>query len=281
MKGRAIRYSAEEMAWLEESRLMVISDYHRAFVERFGRDDVALSHLNQLRKRKGWKVGRDGARYKGRLRTFNSEETKWLSDNRTLPIKEYLAGFQAVFDRPDVTERKLHALRKAQDWKTGRTGKFEKGNEPHNKGKKCPEGVGGRHPNARRTQFKKGNVPHNAQYLGHERVSKDGYVEISVDETNPHTGFERRYVLKHRWVWEKANGPVPDGYALKCLDGNKLNCDPSNWELVERGLLPHLNGGRHRKHLAYDEAAPELRPVVMTQAKLRHRLGKVRRKLSA
>lgn len=215
MKGRAIPYSADEMAWLETNRLMVVSDYHRAFVERFGRDDVSLVNLHSLRKRKGWK--------------------------------------------------------------TGRTGCFEKGQEPPNKGKKCAPGTGGRHPNARRTQFKKGQAPHNTNYLGHERVSKDGYIEISVDETNPHTGFERRYVLKHRWLWEKANGPVPESHALKCLDGNRLNCDPSNWEPVHRGVLARLNGGRFRKTLPYDEAPAELKPTVLAVAKLKHAAHELRR----
>lgn len=204
MKGRDIPYSAAEMKWLEANRLMVISDYHRVFCAKFGRNDVSAINLHSLRKRKGWK--------------------------------------------------------------TGRTGCFEKGTVPHNKGKPCPPGRGGRSPNARRTQFKKGNLPHNTQYLGHERVSKDGYVEVSVDERNPHTGFERRYVLKHRWLWEKLNGAVPEGYVLKCLDGDKTNCDPSNWAAIPREVLPHLNG---RHGMAYDQAEPEVKPVLMTLAKLK------------
>jgi hypothetical protein len=64
-----------------------------------------------------------------------------------------------------------------------------------------------------------GQLPHNTQYLGHERVSKDGYVEVSIDEVYPHTGYGRRYLLKHVHKWEKANGPVPDGLCLKCVDG--------------------------------------------------------------
>lgn len=209
-KGKWITYSADEMAWLEANRLMVISDYHAAFVEAFGRDDVSAVNLHSLRKRKGWS--------------------------------------------------------------TGRTGCFAKGSTPHNKGKKCEPGKGGRHPNARRTQFKKGNLPHNTRHLGHERIdAEDGYVYISVAETNPHTGFERRYVLKHVWLWEKANGPIPDGHCLKCLDGDKLNTDPSNWECIPRALLPRLAGGnRHRKVLAFDDAEPEVKPVLLTLAKLEH-----------
>lgn len=204
MKGRKISYSAAEMQWLEENRLMVISDYHRAFCERFGRDDVSAVNLHSLRKRKGWK--------------------------------------------------------------TGRTGQFEKGLAPHNKGKPFP--IAATHPNCRKTQFKKGQEPHNTRYLGHERINKDGYVEISVAETNPHTGYERRYVHKHVHLWTQKNGPVPEGHALKCLDGNKLNTDPSNWEAIPRGLLPRLNGGKATRIMAYDSAPAELKPAILAVAKI-------------
>jgi hypothetical protein len=56
-----------------------------------------------------------------------------------------------------VTAQNLHALRKRMGWLTGRTGRFDRGHEPDNKGKRCPEGKGGRHPNARKTEFKKGS----------------------------------------------------------------------------------------------------------------------------
>lgn len=208
MKGLWIAYSADEMAWLKANRLMVISDYHRAFCEAFGRD---------------------------------------------------------------VSAQNLHALRKRKGWKTGRTGHFSPGQEPFNKGTHfCP-------PGCEKTQFKKGHAPHNTNYLGHERVSKDGYAEISIDETNPHTGFERRYVLKHLHLWALANGPVPKGMALKCLDSNRLNTDPANWEPVPRAMLPILNGGRAKRRIAYDKAAPELKPTVLALAKLQHRARAVRK----
>lgn len=211
MKGRAIPYSAAEMAWLEQRKDWVIADLHGAFVETFQRNDVEAKHLHSLRKRRGWK--------------------------------------------------------------TGRTGCFVKGQTPPNKGKKCEPGKGGLHPNARHTQFKSGQKPHNTNYLGHERVSKDGYVEISVAERNPHTGFERRYVLKHRYLWEQANGPLPEGYCLKCL-GEKTDMDLSNWEPVPRAILPRLNGRFGRD---YDAAAPEVKPAIMAIAKLEHRARTLKR----
>lgn len=205
---------------------------------------------------------------KGIYIKYSEAQLRWLKANRTMPIAEYHRAFCSRFRRRDVSMTNLNALRKRKGWRTGRTGCFEKGAVPHNKGKKCRAGTGGRHPNARKTQFKKGNLPHNTNYLGHERLSKNGYIEISVDEVNPHTGFERRYVLKHRWLWEKMHGPVPAGMALKCK-GDRLNTDPSNWELVSRALLPRL-GGRYGR--GYDKAPTELKPTIMAIAKLEQQL---------
>lgn len=254
---------------------MVISDYHRAFCAAFGRDDVTPANLNAYRKRMNWTVGPRKGRTAGRLRKFSGEEKAWLHANCTLPTGEYHAAFVGKFGRQDVTASMLFQLRKRQQWKTGRTGRFVKGQTSHNAGQKCAEGVGGRHPNARRTHFKKGQTPHNAVPLGAERLSKDGYVEISVAERNPHTGAPHRYVHKHVWLWRQANGPVPSGHCLKCLDGNKLNTDPANWEAIPRAVLARLNGGRFRRSLAYDAAPAELKPTVMAVAKLKHRATEV------
>ena len=93
-----------------------------------------------------------------------------------------------------------------------------------------------------------------------------------VSAANPHTGFERRYVFKHRWLWEKKHGPLPKGFVLKCK-GDKSNSDPSNWELVSRAVLARLNQSRDR----YDIAPAELKPTIMAIAKLRDRLGEKQR----
>lgn len=210
---------------------------------------------------------------KGRAIRYSAEEMAWLETNRLLPISEYHAGFAAEFGRSDVSAVNLHSLRKRKGWKTGRTGCFEKGQAPVNKGKPCAPGTGGRHPNARATQFKKGERTGIAQKhykpIGYERITIDGYRERKV---NDGPVFKDRWQLVQRIEWEKANGPIPEGYALKCLDGNKLNCSPENWEPVHRGVLARLNGGRHRKTLPYDAAPPELRPIVMASAKLKHAL---------
>lgn len=210
---------------------------------------------------------------KGYAIPYGKAELAWVKRHCTLPRRKAWERFQRTFGRSDVSLTNFTALCKRKGWLTGRTGCFGKGLTPWNKGKKMPS-----HPNTVRTQFKPGNRPHNTKWLGHERLSHDGYVEISIKETNPHTGFERRYVMKHKWLWETKNGPVPPGMCLKCLDGNKLNTDPGNWALIPRAMLPRLNGHRGLR-VAYDEAPAQLKPTILALAQLQHTAKEKREKV--
>jgi len=199
---------------------------------------------------------------KGHHIAYSPKELAWIEQRRGLPRREAHALFCRTFGRSDVSVVNFTALCMRKGWTTGRTGCFPKGNVPFNRGQRMPYNA-----NCARTQFKKGQLPHNTKYLGHERVNVDGYVEISIKETNPHTGYERRYVHKHKYLWEQLHGPVPAGHCLKCLDGNKRNTDPSNWECISRAVLQQLN---HRaRTVDYDDAPPAVKPVILTLAKLK------------
>jgi hypothetical protein len=208
---------------------------------------------------------------KGRAIPYSVEEMAWLEANCTLPISEYAAGFNATFGR-DVSAANLHALRKRKGWKTGRTGHFPKGSTPHNAGKPCEPGTGGRHPNAIRTQFKKGHGRSGVAVklykpIGTERLSKEGYRERKIHDGMP---LQSRWRAVHLIEWEARHGPIPPKHCLKCLTDDKLNTDPSNWELIPRALLPRLNGGRHKTKLAFDDAHPEVRPSILAIARVEH-----------
>ena len=47
-------------------------------------------------------------------------------------------------------------------------------------------------------------------------------------------------VLLHRYVWEKYNGPIPEGYQVHHLDKNRLNFDISNL-----CIIPASDHARH------------------------------------
>jgi len=203
---------------------------------------------------------------KGSPIAYSSDELAWVFQHRSMMRREAHARFVAVFARPDVSLANYHALCKRNGWLTGRTGRYGKGDVPMNKGKKMPY-----NPNSAKTQFKKGQAPHNQNFIGHERVSKDGYVEISVAENNPYTGADRQYVHKHRHLWESENGIIPAGMCLKCLDGDKTNTAPSNWKLIDRSMLPRLNNRWGRN---YDTAEPDVKPTILAIATLEAAVAK-------
>lgn len=67
MKGRQIHYSAEELAWLKDRKVMPRRDLYRKWCKKFDRDDVSFQNLKALMKRKGWMTGRTGQYPKGNV----------------------------------------------------------------------------------------------------------------------------------------------------------------------------------------------------------------------
>ena len=107
-----------------------------------------------------------------------------------------------------------------------RANRFAKGHEPASKGKRLEEfmseeGI----RRSSRTRFKRGHRPHNQRDIGSECVHGDGYVYLRIASG---------CVPKHRYVWEQANGEVPEGYVVAFRDGNRRNCDLSNLYLLSR-----------------------------------------------
>jgi hypothetical protein len=200
---------------------------------------------------------------KGRQIRYTDAELRFIETRRVMNRRELRRLFVVEFERPDVTLIHLNALCKRRGWMTGRTGQYPKGAVPLNKGKPMPF-----HPNSAATRFKKGERRGVAARLwkpvGTERMSKDGYLERKVNDGLP---MQARWRAVHIVRWEEINGPLPKGMALKSLDGQRLNIDPSNWELVSRALLPRLNGKSGRN---YDGAPSELKPTILAVAKLEH-----------
>lgn len=117
-----------------------------------------------------------------------------------------------------------------------------------------------------RTQFKKGQMPRNTMAVGSERTTKDGYIEIRVEEPIVFACGQKNYWRqKHRWLWEQVNGPIPPKHFLKSIDGDRTNCDPSNWMALPLSMQPRLSGGRS---IGYDDAPDELKPYILAVARL-------------
>jgi hypothetical protein len=213
---------------------------------------------------------------RGRAIEYSAQELEWLEANCTLVGPELARQFNETFGR-DISQDNLRNYCQRRGWKTGRTGCFAKGCIPPNKGRKGMPS----HPNAVATQFKKGQMPSTFRGHGHEYIdNKDGYVWLIVEDDAPRPrstpNRRTRSVLKHRYLWEQANGPIPPGHVLKCLTGDKSNCEPSNWRLIPQALLPRLAG---RWGLGYDQAPDELKPVLLQTALVDHAAREARRRI--
>lgn len=200
---------------------------------------------------------------RGRGISYSTRELAWIKRHRAFARRDAHAAFCEKFNRQDVTLDHFKALYKSKGWWTGRTGCFPKGHVPVNRGQKMPYNA-----NSARTQFKKGSRmgPANEQYkpIGTERVTRDGYIERKIHDRLP---LQSRWRAVHLLNWEAMHGPIPLGHFLKCRDSNHTNTDPSNWILLPRSVQPFLNGHRGPN---YDQAAPEVKPAILTLAKLKH-----------
>ncbi len=114
---------------------------------------------------------------------------------------------------------------------SGMDTKFKKGQLSYNKGKKMSKE---QYEKCKNTMFKKGNRTYNTRKLFDERIDADGYTYIKVKEPN-------KWVLKHRWLYEKEKGKIPKGHKLIFADGNKQNLELDNLILVSDAELFIIN----------------------------------------
>lgn len=164
---------------------------------------------------------------KGKVISYSETELTWIKNNQAgISRKELAEKFNTKFGR-DISVQNLHGLCKRKGWHNGRNTCFRKGQKPWNTGKKGYTG-----PN--KTSFKKGQIPHNHKSIGHEYITRDGYIMIKVAEPN-------KFRLKHLVVWEDHHGKVPKGHCLRFLDEDRSNCSIDNLMCIPRGVNALVN----------------------------------------
>lgn len=156
---------------------------------------------------------------------------QFILDNYKGRYNQELADLFNQKFNTNITSRTIKSYKANNKLNSGLTGKFRKGQTPHNKGKKMPKEV---YEKVKHTMFAKGNVPPNHRPVGSERISKDGYIEVKVAEPN-------KWRLKQRVVYEEAKGKIPEGCPIIFLDGNKRNFDIDNLRCITRSELLYLN----------------------------------------
>lgn len=148
-------------------------------------------------------------------------------------IAELTAAFNRVFGT-DLTEKQIRACTRNRRFTSGRTGRFEKGHAPTNRGHiVTPAGFTA-------AQYKKGTKPHNTRPIGSIIKAQGGYWKVKVSDEPNQGDPMHNWRWAHRLLWEQHNGPIPDGHVVKFRDGNPDNLHIDNLMLLtkaENGVI--------------------------------------------
>ena len=172
------------------------------------------------------------ARTKGtKSHKYTEEEFDFLRENYPkYSGKELTKMFNEKFDH-DFSLKRLVGIMNKYKISSGRTGRFEKGQTPVNKGKKMSSE---QYDKIKHTMFKPGHDL-NEKPIGTE-IIKDGYVYVKLSHRN--------WVRKQRLIYEQTYGIIPQGHRVIFADGDKTNFNTDNLILVSREELTSLNSRR-------------------------------------
>ena len=195
------------------------------------------------------------------MHSYNEEEINYLREiSFGRSSREITDMFNNKFGL-SIGEKTISSTRKRYGITTGRTGQFKKGQDTWNKGVKGYMG-------ANETSFKKGNVPPNRVPVGTERLSKDNYIEVKIQDGK----LNKNWKFKHVLIWEKQNGSLPQGHVVLFGDGNKENLDINNLICISRKQLVILN----KNNLIQSDV--ELTKIGINIADVKLKIGERKRK---
>jgi len=173
---------------------------------------------------------------------FTKEQKEFIKENVKGLLNQELAQLVNKTFGLSITTKQMNTWKKNHGLTSGLDKRFRKGSTPPNKGTKGVYNIGGN-----KTSFKKGNKPLNYKPVGTERIDRDGYVLIKVQDDGP---WHKRWKHKHKVLWEEANGPIPSGHKILFADQNRQNISLDNLVLVSDKQMATLN----RKGLISNEA---------------------------
>lgn len=125
---------------------------------------------------------------------YSKEELAFIKANCTLNERILAQKMEVYFNKP-FNPHALKVLRVKRQWLTGRSGRFEKGE--------------------------------NLKPIGFERYCKNAkcwLIKASI----------KRYERKSHYLWRKAGRKIPRGHIIDYKDGNSRNCTIENLELISR-----------------------------------------------
>lgn len=240
-------YNKAMIAWLTENYpKMMVGELTDAFNKQFGKKKTA-QQIKSVLSNRGIKAGVRRSRNPG---IYTPEQLEFIEQGyKDLTLRRLTIAVNKKFNTC-FTENQIRGCTRNHNFKSGRTGHFEQGQESWNKGKKGLQ-LGGE-----AGWFKPGLMPINHRPVGSERVNIYGYVEVKIAEPNV-------WDLKHRVVWVKHNSPISQDDLVQFKDNNSLNCSIDNLFISTKAI----NGSMNRT--GYCKLTGELKETAVTLTKLK------------
>ena len=170
---------------------------------------------------------------------YTDKEDLFFKENvKGISLKELTKRFNKKFNLNLSESAIANRKNKLHIFSGIKGGQFKKGHIPCNKGKKQIEYMSLEAiERTKATRFKKGHIPSNHRDIDSERVTRDGYTEIKIQDGN----LNKNWILKHRYIYEQNFGKIPNGHNVIFLDGNKQNFELSNLKLVSKAEVLIMN----------------------------------------
>ena len=163
---------------------------------------------------------------------FSDEQLEFIKENvKNIGNKELVDLINKKFNT-SFTVSQIKGFKHNHKISSGLTGRFKKGHIPANKGTKGKFNVGGN-----KTSFKKGHIAANNLPIGSERIRKQNYMYVKVQDGHKNKNWKP----KHQVIYEEHYGKIPKGSKVIFADGDKTNFDINNLILVTKSELLIMN----------------------------------------
>lgn len=158
--------------------------------------------------------------------TYSREQEDFLKENAPLMSRKELTE---RFNKEFNVNKSVLAIKSYcnnRHYNSSSDGRFQDGNVSWQTGLKSEEYKAHFTEESFQKSIKNMLESNKTKKVGDE-IIKDGepFIIVSIDYSLPH---DKRRQPKRRVVWERLHGEIPKDHCIICLDGNPMNCDPSN-----------------------------------------------------
>lgn len=231
-----------------------------AFNKRYDSPKLTASKVKSYKVNHGIKSGT----LKGQKKWSGPLWTKEMADfvianNKGRTHKEMAELVSRTFQK-EINAAQIKAIRGRLKIDSGLTGRFVK-DDP-----RCFHPQKGYHaPGSEKGWFKKGETSWNHANVGDEAWTTDGYLKVKIAEPN-------KWRQKHILLWEKHNGPVPEGFMVTFKDQDHANCSIENLALISKSENAIMNCQGLRSE------DPKLTETGILLARLKHKVSQAEKK---